>query len=166
MFQVDISATPPPLTVVVGEASFELQHRYMAGLERLRVLEALSRSISQGVQESWVAIIGWRNVVQAGGAPLGMWYEEDGVQKSRLDQVMGRVPIFEQIKVLLFQLAMNGVVQDSVTEVLIAACADGNDQKAESLKKEMASFLKSPAGKPGKSSGGSATTETSSSSPA
>lgn len=179
-FQFDKNIKPDPIPVEWEDGSFKLLHRWMNASARIKVQEAVAAGIaSAAVGQIADAenmglgfataqrvlgdhIIGWEGVTDESGN-LMPFHEKDrntDVKKSNLDLVMGRVPFEVQLKVMMIQLAMNGIrISGQYIEIIGRLLHDYGF--AEKMGEEIKGFFRKPAAKAGDSSTSSSTTETS-----
>ncbi|MBI5764939.1 MAG: hypothetical protein HZA51_15590 [Planctomycetes bacterium] len=122
----DLKAKAPPIVVKVGDEEFKLFHRWLTAIERAAAIDCFNRGLGAAMAEWWSYILAWDGVYDMDGAPILIEFQKpDGqTDRSNFDRVIGRLPFIEQVRILLIQVAMNGIhlrnlrglVQDLVTD--------------------------------------------------
>jgi hypothetical protein len=136
----NLGISPPAIKVTVGSESFQLQHRYLTDIQRAEAVQAVERSISLATELLGDAVTGWAGVEDEDGTPMLFSYEDaQGIKRTNLHKVMGRVPWKVQLRTMLVQFVMNGVAFSRFREIL-ATCVD-DPKELDAFEEEMKPFL-------------------------
>jgi hypothetical protein len=102
--------------------------------------------------EWWSYIVAWEGVFDEHDAPIAIMHvKPDGSEDRRnFDQVIGRLPFIEQVRMFLVQVALNGIQLKRVRGIVSELVND--EQEAERLLKELDPFFSPGVPPPGDTS--------------
>lgn len=131
----------PDIVVKFNGEEFKLVHRYLTGIERAAAVDSFNNGLGAAMVEWWSYMLAWSGVEDMEGVPLHMVFvHPDGKEdRSNFDKVIGRLPFIEQIRILLIQVAMNGIHLRKLKTIIRELVSD--ETEAERLIGEIDPFF-------------------------
>lgn len=112
--RIDLNEKPQPLDVRLGDGQgFRVFHDYLDAGERAAALEALENptlGLAIAMAMLWRKITAWEGVKDMAGNPIALKrIDAEGKETSNFPAVMGRARWVDQLRLMVSQLALNGV---------------------------------------------------------
>jgi hypothetical protein len=112
--KIDIVTAPPALEFGDGEGRFALRLKRFSGAERMAICDAVASGNLAAMQRAvGQVVVGWENVLDAAGNPIGFDCSEDGGLKNRFDGLMGALPLPMVGQVMAAIIAFVGLRADA-----------------------------------------------------
>lgn len=110
-----LTDNPPDIRLKVSAAGdvVGIRHRYMTSSERMSVLELLSAGgLASGMQYLQRFLVGWDGIEDENGKAIEFPAQSPDAAfavNPTVDAILGRIPISQQLQLVVEQLAANGV---------------------------------------------------------